>query len=324
MTDEAQDHPAETAATRPGAITVVPAAQPLPETGLTVFGGSESFALAQRMANLLANSTLVPEPYQRFVLNKDTKEWEENPTAIGNCVIALEIAGRLRLSPLMVMQNLDVVKGRPGFRGSFVAALVNGSPLFGRLNYEWKGEAGVTKGRGCRAYTTDAITGEVLYGTWITWEMVVAEGWSKNTKWTSMTDQMFMYRSATFWVRAFAPDLLLGMRTDNELEDIAVHDGSESLRELNKRLDRQLDPEAGDGEDAPPTDAPPAAEAKPAKRKRAAPKNAKPPLDQAPPPAQDVQDAGAGDTSGMGTPSVTQDAKPEPAKAAGDLNFNVE
>lgn len=321
MTDEAQDHPAETAAPRPGAITVVPAAQPLPETGLTVFGGSESFALAQRMANLLANSTLVPEPYQRFVLNKDTKEWEENPTAIGNCVIALEIAGRLRLSPLMVMQNLDVVKGRPGFRGSFVAALVNGSPLFGRLNYEWKGEAGVTKGRGCRAYTTDAITGEVLYGTWITWEMVVAEGWSKNTKWTSMTDQMFMYRSATFWVRAFAPDLLLGMRTDNELEDIAVHDGSESLRELNKRLDRQLD--AGEGDAPPPASEPPAdAEAKPApaKRKRAAPKNAKPPLDQAPPPAQDVQDAGADDTSGMGAPTVTQDAPP--AKAATD--FNVE
>lgn len=324
-------HPEPAAETAAPAATTALATAPLrtgaQENALTVFGGSESFALAQRMANLLANSTLVPEPYQRFVLNKDSKEWEENPTAIGNCVIALEIASRLRLSPLMVMQNLDVVKGRPGFRGSFVAALVNNSPLFDRLKYEWKGQPGDTKGRACRAYATDASTGEVLYGTWITWEMVTGEGWDKNSKWKTITDQMFMYRSATFWVRVFAPDLLLGMPSYEELDDIAVRDGGASLRELNARLERQLDQgdaktdetaPTGEGEATPPADKP-----APSKRKRAASKNAKPPLDQAPPPTQGAENASAGDAGAMGQPTVTETAAPAQA-AAPSLDFNVE
>lgn len=331
MSDETQvETAAEVAAKTSSAIATTPLHTTSEANALTVFGGAESFALAQRMGTLLASSTLVPEPYQRMIFNKDSKEWLENHQAIGNCVIALEIAGRLRLSPLMVMQNLDVVKGRPGFRGAFVAALVNSSPTFDRLDYEWKGEPGDTKGRACRAFATERETGKVRYGTWITWEMVTGEHWDNNSKWKTMTDQMFMYRASTFWVRVYASDLLLGMQTREELEDVDSTEHGESLHALNARLEKQLDPgvhtagDAGDGGDtAPPTDG---EDAKPARRRRA-PKNAKPPLEQAPPPPpQTAAPAPAGGDASVGKPTAAPDATPpqQAAPAAGDDMFNVE
>ena len=282
---------------------------------MSVFGGSSSFELAQRMAKLLSNSTLVPEPYQQYVLSKNNA-WEHNPVAIGNCTIALEIASRLRLSPLMVMQNLDVVKGRPGFRGAFVAALVNNSPLFSRLRYEFKGEPGAAD-YGCRAYATEKETRDVLYGTWITWAMVTGEGWDKNPKWKTMRDQMFMYRAATFWSRVHSPDLLLGMPTADEIEDVLQaieHRGS--VTTLNQRL------EAG-GESASPKqdDDKPAETEKPARqrRQRAAPAAA--PLEQAEPAATPAPDASA-DSAGEAQPETVA-AAPAPAPAP-PASFDVE
>ena len=63
-----------------------------------IFTGFREFEVAQRMATALASSTIVPKDYQN------------NP---GNCLIALEMANRLKTSPMMVMQNLYVVNGRP-------------------------------------------------------------------------------------------------------------------------------------------------------------------------------------------------------------------
>ena len=293
--------------------------------GLTVFGGSDSFALAQRMAKMLAWTTLVPEPYQAQTLNKQGV-WIDNPCAIGNCVIALEIATRLRLSPLMVMQNLDVVKGRPGFRGAFVAALVNGSPLFSRLRYEFSGEG---KEYGCRAYATDSETSEVLYGTKIDMKMVTGEGWDKNTKWTTMRDQMFMYRAATFWSRVHAPDLLLGMQTAEELEDVEPRliNERQSVSTLNERLRQAQETEPAADATNPQE---PAAD-KPRRTRRAA---TRAPLDQEQVTEKPATQAAAPDgidAGAVGEPAAEQISgidpieteKPDDATAA-DTSFDVE
>lgn len=329
----------DTPETEVAAGELAPAPAPKPQAMATLddfqpvspFANMSSFVKAQRVAHALASSTLVPDAYQQFVLKNN--QWQENPAAIGNCLIALEMASRMPgLSPLMVMQNMDVVKGRPGWRGAFAAGRVNASPLFGRLKYEWKGEPG-TKEYGCRAYTTEAETGEVLHGTWITWAMVTGEGWDKNTKWSTMRDQMFMYRAATFWCRVHAPDLLLGLQTMDELEDVPAP-GESPLRALNERLERQLAPqgeEEGEGDhEGDQAESPAAAKPTKAPRRRRTVEAKVAPLEQAEPDAkpatQGVTDASAGDTSGMGQPSVQQDApaaKASPADSATDM-FNVE
>lgn len=293
------------------------------------FASMTSFEKAQRVARALASSTMVPEAYQQYVLKNG--QWQENPNAMGNCLVALEMSSRMPgLSPLMVMQNMDVVKGRPSWRGAFAAARVNASPLFSRLKYEWKGEPG-TKDYGCRAYATEVETGEVLHSTWITWAMVTGEGWDKNSKWTTMRDQMFTYRAATFWCRAYAPDLLLGLQMADEVEDVV--DDRASLRALNDRLNGQQLGEAPAGEAAAsaPAPAPDAGEADPprttGRRRRGGNAPAAAPLDQAEPADAEKPAAQTAAPEGIAAGPVAEPTAaapaPAPAPAAGD-NYDVE
>ena len=53
-------------------------------------------------------------------------------------------------------------------------------------------------------------------------QMADAEGWTKKngSKWKTMPELMLSYRAATFFGRMYCPDLLMGMQTADEVEDI--------------------------------------------------------------------------------------------------------
>lgn len=55
-------------------------------------------------------------------------------------------------------------------------------------------------------------------------EMAVKEGWyQKNgSKWQSMPEQMLRYRAASFFGRIYAPDLLMGLKTQEEEQDAMI------------------------------------------------------------------------------------------------------
>lgn len=166
----------------------------------------QSFELMQRVSKAFAASDLVPKSYQGN---------------LANCMIALDMAQRIGANPLMVMQNLYIVHGTPGWSSKFLIATINACGRYSSLRYEWKGNPG-DKDYGCRAWAIERDTGERLDGIWVTWEMVRAEGWSsKNgSKWNTMPDQMFVYRSAAFWQRAYAPELGMGLQTAEEIGDV--------------------------------------------------------------------------------------------------------
>lgn len=172
------------------------------EAGFNSRGG---FDLIQRAATLLANSSLVPKEYQNN---------------IPNCVVALNMANRIGADPLMVMQNLYVVHGRPGWSAQFLIATFNQSGRFSALRYEWGGDEGKDNWK-CRAYAEELTTGEVLYGAWISIALTKKEGWyaKSGSKWQSMPQQMLMYRSAAWFVRAYAPEIAMGLHTADELID---------------------------------------------------------------------------------------------------------
>ncbi|MBM2884058.1 hypothetical protein JFK97_06610 [Chromobacterium phragmitis] len=183
--------------------------QPPAEASMPVVRASffdlQGFELLQRVAKAFASSTLVPQAYQGNV---------------ANCMIALNLAERLRADALMVMQNLYIVHGNPGWSSKFLIASVNTCGRYESLRYEWKGDKG-TDDYGCRAWTVEKSTGEKLFGVWIDWKMVKAEGWNKKngSKWLTMEDQMFVYRSAAFWQRAYAPEISMGLPSSEELGD---------------------------------------------------------------------------------------------------------
>lgn len=168
----------------------------------------QSFALAQRIANMLSSSTLVPKHYQGNM---------------GNCVIALNMAARIGADPLMVMQNLYVVHGSPSWSAQFLIACFNKCGRFSSLRYEFGGEEGKDSWS-CRAWAVEKETGERLNGTTVSIDMAKKEGWygKQGSKWQSMPQQMLMYRAASWFVRAYAPEIAMGLHTAEELRDSVI------------------------------------------------------------------------------------------------------
>lgn len=201
-----------------------------------------AFSLAVRKARAITQSSLVPETYRG----------ENN---LGNAMIALEVAERTGASPLMVMQNLYVVHGRPSWSATFLIATVNACGRFSPLRFETDGGSDpAAPSYRVRAVAKDKDSGEPCEGPWITWAMVDAEGWSKKngSKWKTMPALMFMYRAASFWTRVYAPELSLGIHTADEVEDIVqarTLPQRDDLAELQRKLEQRAlgAPAADDG-----------------------------------------------------------------------------
>ncbi len=179
---------------------------------LQVFSGIAAFDAAQRMAKALCSSTLVPRDYQ-------------GQQGLANSLIALEIAGRMRLSPLVVMQNMTPIHGRPTWSSKFLIATVNASGRFSPLRFVFDDKEKPTC---CYAVATDKATGEVLEGETITLELARKEGWwsrkdrngNETSKWQTMTGQMLRYRAAAWWSNVYCPEIALGLITQEEALDI--------------------------------------------------------------------------------------------------------
>lgn len=202
--------PATKSTTAQPATTGLAAPKPSTEIVRLSMDTVAGFEALQRAARLLAASSLVPERYR-------------GADGLPNAVIALEMATRIGASPLMAMQHLYVVHGSPSWSAQFLIAAVNSSGRFSALRYETKGTPG-QDGYQIRAWAVERDTNERLNGAWVTWDMVRAEGWlSKNgSKWRTMPEQMGMYRAAAFWQRAYAPEISMGLRTKEELEDSII------------------------------------------------------------------------------------------------------
>lgn len=192
----------------------VPATIPAPASGdsMLVFASQANFENAQRMARSLSASTIVPKTFQAT---------PDNPNAISNCIIALEMANRIGMSPLMVMQNLYVVYGNVGWSSKFLIAALNTCGRFSPLRYEHENEGDMDKWR-CRAWAIDKTTGSPLHGAWVLMQMAKDEGWygKAGSKWKTMPELMLQYRSAAFFQRAYAPEISMGMQTVEEIRDV--------------------------------------------------------------------------------------------------------
>lgn len=183
------------------------------QDAMQTFGNKADFDLTIRMAQALSASTIVPVEYQ-------------GEKGLANCIVALDMANRMKLSPLMVMQNLYIVRGKPNFSSKFLIAQLNQSGRFSPLKFEEENPN--TDQWRCRAYAVEKSTGETLYGSWITMQMVKSEGWlnKDGSKWKTMPEHMFKYRAASFFVDEYAPELKQGLPTREEIEDIPYEEVS--------------------------------------------------------------------------------------------------
>lgn len=190
--------------------------------------------LLQRQAKALAASDMVPDRYQGNV---------------PNCIIAAELAYRLRISPFAVMQNLYVVHGKPGWLTPFLIASFNSCGRFTTMRFAFDDDE-----TSCRAWAIERAINQRIEGPEVSIQMAKDEGWygRKDSKWRTMPALMLTYRAAAFFVRTSAPELTLGLQTKEEIIDAGLQadppmmQRSSSLSHVHQILAQDATPAAPD------------------------------------------------------------------------------
>jgi len=258
-------------------------AKPNDDAPMSLMTGA-GFRQLQRVATALSSSTMVPVQYRAFTEVKEFGKvtgYLDNPAGLPNCVVALNMAVRMNADPLMIMQNLHVIEGRPSWSSQFIIAMLNSSGKFSPLRFElsapgeeetieytvnvWKGgnktvekRTATFRHQSCVAWVIEKETGDRLQSPTVTMTMARDEGWiGKNgSKWQTMQEVMLQYRTASLLGRFYAPELLMGLQSREEVEDFieATPDGSGSFAvDINDLRNREpqapaVQPETTDAE----------------------------------------------------------------------------
>lgn len=167
------------------------------------FESKESFNNLFTMAQAFSKSELVPQAYQGKV---------------ANIMLAIDIANRIGMNPLFVMQQTSVVRGKISWSGQACSMIVNAYPKFKNVKLNYVGKQG-SDDWGAYVTAIRKDTGEEVKGATVDMKMVKAEGWDSNVKWKSMPEQMLGYRAYTFFARLHCADALNGFMTEGEYED---------------------------------------------------------------------------------------------------------
>lgn len=163
----------------------------------------QEFSDNWRMAGILAKSTIIP---QTFIGKPE------------NVVIALGLAQQMGLSPFIVMQNLNIIKGKISWSGSFCKTLIEMTGRFKNLELNYFGEKGKDS-YGCYLSATRISDGKEIKGPEVTMLTAKEEGWTTNKKWLTLTDLMLGYRCQSFFARLHCPEALGGIYTSEEIND---------------------------------------------------------------------------------------------------------
>ena len=195
--------------------------EPKMEQGaVTMWNDLKMFETTQRMAKLLAVSQIAPQSYRNNV---------------ADCVVAIDMANRMGLSPIVVMQNSQIVHGNFSWKGTACKAMIDSCGRYAKTKYVEVGE----RGKDSWGYYLEAIDkdGEVVKGVTVTIGMAKAEKWyDKNgSKWQTMPELMLQYRASAFFLRTQCASLAMGFLTAEEQIDIA--NSKENKSSLTEILD---------------------------------------------------------------------------------------
>lgn len=237
----------------PGALAPVAPAPPAripvefdPSDPVSLYMDTGIFEQLQRVAKLMATSSLVPEHLRSVPKRGDNPGIDRQP----DCFLVAAQSFRWRMDPFAVAQHTYVVSGKLGYEGKLIAALINASgktvanllPIYSgaegkpdrkvRIVARLKGEA-----------EDRAIEGTV--GDWQT----------SNERWKKSPDQQLFYRGAREWARRHMPEVLLGISAEEELGETVTltrsTDGSygaprPALEALTDRLESETKPAGGE------------------------------------------------------------------------------
>lgn len=172
----------------------------------TMWNDASLMNTSWRTADMLSKASIIPASYRG------------KP---GDCLIAIDMANRMGISPIMVMQSSQIVQGNFAWRGTACKALIDGCGKFKNSRYVMVGKEG-TPSWGCKMVAIRTRTGESVSGPTVTMKMATDEGWvNKNgSKWKTIPELMMRYRAASFFAKTECPEVLMGFQTAEEQMDI--------------------------------------------------------------------------------------------------------
>ena len=134
-----------------------------------------------------------------------------------DCMTALMMSQQLRVNPLLCLQNMHFIHGNASFSASFSIALANErGPFVGPLTWDVSGK-GETLSVTCKAILE--ATGEEVSVN-VGMAQAKKAGRTKNQAYSTMPAQMLRYRSATWLIRLYCPEVLCGLQSMDEIIDV--------------------------------------------------------------------------------------------------------
>lgn len=203
----------------------------------------------EKLAELMAKSKFsVPEQYQ----NKP-----------GDCLAVIMQSIQWNMNPFAVAQKTFFVSGKIGYEAQLVSAVITSlAPTKDRLHYEWFGkwEKIVGKFKDIESKTKKDDDGNFKKYRVPAWNIADEEGlgvkcWAtmkgeteprvleifmtqartrNSTLWTDDPKQQIAYLVTKRWARLFCPDVILGVYTPDELQEIVERDITPEVETVRK------------------------------------------------------------------------------------------
>jgi hypothetical protein len=167
-----------------------------------------------RIATAMAGGSLLPESLRVIKKSGADDIMLSFDEVRANCFMIVNQAARWGMDPFAVAQCVSLVKGKVCYEGKMIAALID-AKLGIRLHYEWndaKGDAMAITVSGQYPEDPAPLLIEGTVGEWKTT--------GSGSPWGAMPKKMLAYRGAREWARLYAPALMLGVYSDDELEDM--------------------------------------------------------------------------------------------------------
>jgi hypothetical protein len=140
------------------------------------------------------------------------KHLHKNPS---DCAAVVMQAMQWKMNPYAVAQKTHLVNGTLGYEAQLVNAVICASGLItGRFHYEYKGTSPNLE---CRAGAVPKGESEIVWSQWINESKIT----TKNSPlWKTNPAQQMGYLQVKNWARQYAPGAILGVYTNDELEEI--------------------------------------------------------------------------------------------------------
>jgi hypothetical protein len=168
-----------------------------------------------RFANYVSKSGLAPKGM-------------ESPEAI---FVAVQMGMELGISPMMALQNIGVINGRPGVFGDLPLALVRNSGLLEEYREEEIGKpSDDTWGFKC---TVRRVGCTPKSETFTVADAKRAGLWGKAGPWTQWPKRMLKFRARGFLLRDEFGDVLKGVKTVDELEEMSAEQRFQRAKPVN-------------------------------------------------------------------------------------------